>query len=49
MQRTEKPGIVAALANNLGVGLDTQLDPELQTEGLARELVVESRRGAPLP
>ncbi len=39
VQRTEKPGIVAALANNLGVGLDTQLDPELEAEGLARELV----------
>ena len=39
VQRTEKAGIVAALENNLGVGLDTQLDAELAAEGLARELV----------
>ena len=39
VQRTEKAGIVAALENNLGVGLDTQLDAELEAEGLARELV----------
>ena len=39
VQRTEKVGIVAALENNLGVGLDTQLDAELEAEGLARELV----------
>ena len=39
VQRTEKAGIVAALENNLGVGLDTQLDAELEAEGIARELV----------
>ena len=39
VQRKEKPGVVVALDNNLGVGLDTQLDAELQAEGIARELV----------
>ena len=39
VQRTEKAGIVAALEHNLGVGLDTQLDAQLEAEGLARELV----------
>ena len=39
VQRTEKPGIVAAVERNLGVGLDTQVDAELAAEGIARELV----------
>ena len=39
VQRTEKPGIAAALERNLGVGLDTRIDAELAAEGIARELV----------
>jgi isoleucyl-tRNA synthetase len=39
VQRTEKEGVVVAIDNNLGVGLDVQLDEELVMEGTAREFV----------
>ena len=39
VQRREKEGVVAALDNNLGVGLDIQLDDELIAECTAREFV----------
>ena len=37
--RREKEGVVVAIDNNLGVGLDVQLDDELVAEGVAREIV----------
>ena len=39
VQRREKEGVVVALDNNLGVGLDIQLDDELIDECSAREFV----------
>jgi len=39
VQRQEKEGVVVAIDNNLGVGLDVQLDDELVAEGIAREFV----------
>ena len=39
VQRREKEGVVVAIDNNLGVGLDVQLDDELVAEGVAREIV----------
>ena len=39
VQRREKEGLVVAIDNNLGVGLDVQLDDELVAEGVAREIV----------
>ena len=39
VQRREKEGVVVALDNNLGVGLDIQLDDELIAECTAREFV----------
>ena len=39
VQRREKEGVVVAIDNNLGVGLDVQLDDELIAEGTAREIV----------
>ena len=46
VQRREKEGVVVALDNNLGVGLDIQLDDELIAECTAREFVnrVQSMR-----
>ena len=37
--RREKAGVVVAIDNNLGVGLDLQIDDELLAEGTAREIV----------
>ena len=39
VQRREKEGVVVAIDNNLGVGLDVQLDDELVAEGIAREFI----------
>ena len=39
VQRREKEGVVVAIDNNLGVGLDVQLDAELIAECTAREFV----------
>jgi len=39
LQRQEKEGVVVAIDNNLGVGLDVQLDEELIAECTAREFV----------
>ena len=39
VQRQEKEGVVVAIDNNLGVGLDVQLDEELISECTAREFV----------
>ena len=39
VQRQEKEGVVVAIDNNLGVGLDVQLDDELIAECTAREFV----------
>ena len=39
VQRREKEGVVVAIDNNLGVGLDVQLDDELIAECTAREFV----------
>jgi isoleucyl-tRNA synthetase len=39
VQRQEKEGVVVAIDNNLGVGLDIQLDAELISECTAREFV----------
>jgi len=39
IQRQEKEGVVVAIDNNLGVGLDVQLDDELISECTAREFV----------
>ncbi|MEW6750209.1 MAG: isoleucine--tRNA ligase [Candidatus Latescibacterota bacterium] len=39
IQRTERPGTVAAIEDNLGVGLDVALDEALVLEGTAREFV----------
>ncbi|MDA0748745.1 MAG: isoleucine--tRNA ligase, partial [bacterium] len=39
VQRTEKPGLVVAVENNLVVGLDVQLDDDLIAECTAREFV----------
>ena len=46
VQRREKEGVVVALDNNLGVGLDIQLDDELIAECTAREFInrVQSMR-----
>ena len=39
VQRTEKEDLIVAIENNLGVGLDVNLDEELIQECTARELV----------
>jgi isoleucyl-tRNA synthetase len=39
IQRQEKEGVVVAIDNNLGVGIDIQLDDELVSECTAREFV----------
>ncbi len=39
VQRQEKEGVVVAIDNNLGVGIDVQLDDELISECTAREFV----------
>jgi isoleucyl-tRNA synthetase len=39
VKRQEKEGLIVAFDNNLGVGLDINLDDGLVAEGLARELV----------
>ena len=39
LQRTPKPGLAVASEGDLVVALDTNLTPELVSEGLARELV----------
>jgi len=39
VQRQEKEGVVVAIDNNLGVGIDIQLDDELVSECTAREFV----------
>lgn len=39
VQREEKPGLVAASENGITIALATELTPELEGEGFARELV----------
>ncbi|MBS1369832.1 MAG: isoleucine--tRNA ligase [Lentisphaeria bacterium] len=39
VQREEKPGLVAASENGITIALATELTPELENEGFARELV----------
>ena len=39
IQRQEKEGVVVAIDNDLGVGIDIQLDDELVSECTAREFV----------
>jgi isoleucyl-tRNA synthetase len=39
LERRPKPGLVVAVAGELLVALETALTPELEQEGLARELV----------
>ena len=39
VQRTERDDLVVAIENNLGVGLDVNLDRDLVAEGVAREVV----------
>ncbi|MGE4300594.1 MAG: isoleucine--tRNA ligase [Victivallaceae bacterium] len=39
VQRTEKPGVTVATGNGVTVALETTLTPELEQEGIARELV----------
>jgi isoleucyl-tRNA synthetase len=39
VQREEKPGLVAASENGITIALSTELTPELEGEGFARELV----------
>jgi isoleucyl-tRNA synthetase len=39
IKREEKPGMVAASENGVTIALTTELTPELEAEGLARELV----------
>ena len=39
VQREEKPGLVAASENGITIALATELTPELEREGFARELV----------
>lgn len=39
VQREEKPGLVAASENGITIALATELTPELEEEGFARELV----------
>ncbi len=39
IQREEKPGLVASSENDVTIALSTELTPELEQEGIARELV----------
>ncbi len=39
IEREEKPGLVAASGNGITIALATELTPELEAEGFARELV----------
>ncbi|MBO7327312.1 MAG: class I tRNA ligase family protein, partial [Lentisphaeria bacterium] len=39
IKREERPGLVAASENGVTIALETELTPELEAEGLARELV----------
>jgi len=39
IKREERPGLVAASENGVTIALETSLTPELEAEGMARELV----------